>query len=91
MKEVFLEKIDHHQGIIHKITFIYANNPEDRKDLFQDIVYQLWKAYPTFEKRAAFSTWIYKVALNTALLKQSVFYKNRSCKKLHSRKQWLYR
>ena len=69
MKAEFLEKVDQHQGIIHKITFVYTNNPEDRKDLFQDILYQLWKSYPSFENRSAFSTWIYKIALNTALLR----------------------
>jgi RNA polymerase sigma factor (sigma-70 family) len=42
---------------------------EDRKDLFQEIVYQLWKSYPTFQNKAEFSTWMYRVALNTALLR----------------------
>jgi len=68
MKEEFLETINQHQGIIHKVTFVYTNDPEEKKDLFQDIIYQLWKSYPKFENRSMISTWIYRIALNTALL-----------------------
>ena len=69
MKEEFLNMIDNNQGIIHKITSIYGSDKEDRKDLFQDIVLQLWKSYPSFEHRSSVSTWMYRVALNTALLR----------------------
>ena len=70
MKNQFLKDIEINQGIIHKIVSIYENDSEEKKDLFQEILYQLWKAYPKFERRAAFSTWMYKIALNTALLRQ---------------------
>lgn len=70
MKKQFLKDIEQNQGIIHKIVKIYESNTEDKKDLFQEILYQLWKSYPKFEQRAAFSTWMYKIALNTALLRQ---------------------
>jgi RNA polymerase sigma-70 factor (ECF subfamily) len=40
---------------------------EDRNDLFQEIVVQLWKSFPTFQNRSKFSTWMYRVALNTAI------------------------
>lgn len=70
MKNQFLKDIEINQGIIHKIVSIYEDDGEDKKDLFQEILYQLWKAYPKFEHRAAFSTWMYKIALNTALLRQ---------------------
>jgi RNA polymerase sigma factor (sigma-70 family) len=63
----FLELIDRHQGIIHKICRLYRDIKEDREDLFQEIVFQLWKSAPTFENRAKFSTWMYKVALSTAI------------------------
>jgi RNA polymerase sigma-70 factor (ECF subfamily) len=68
MKEKFLNAVDMHQGIIHKIISIYTYNEEDRKDLLQEIMLQLWKSYPGFLEKSAFSTWMYKVALNTALL-----------------------
>ncbi len=70
MQTEFLFNIERNQRIIHKIVSIYENNTEDKKDLFQEIVYQLWKSYPRFERRSAFSTWMYRIALNTALLRQ---------------------
>jgi RNA polymerase sigma factor (sigma-70 family) len=63
----FLQLIDQHQGIIHKICRLYRDSTEDREDLFQDIVYQLWKNAPAFEGRSKFSTWMYRVALSTAI------------------------
>jgi RNA polymerase sigma-70 factor (ECF subfamily) len=68
MKEKFLNLVEMHQGIIHKILSIYTYDTEDKKDLLREIMLQLWKSFPTFLEKAAFSTWMYKVALNTALL-----------------------
>jgi len=68
MKEKFLDLIEIHQGIIHKILSIYTYNEEEKKDLLQEIMLQLWKSYHSFSERSSFSTWMYKVALNTALL-----------------------
>jgi len=67
LEEEFLEQIKRHQNIIHKIGFIYSRSRSDKEDLYQEIVLQLWKSYPTFGKRSAFSTWMYRVALNTAI------------------------
>jgi len=67
IEEKFLEQIKRHQNIIHKICFIYSKNRPDREDLYQEIILQLWKSYPTFGQRSAFSTWMYRVALNTAI------------------------
>jgi len=53
--------------MIHKICHIYRNSAEDREDLFQEVVYQLWKSFPSFRKESKFSTWMYRIALNTAL------------------------
>lgn len=63
----FLQQIEQHQGIIHKICRLYRDTPEDREDLFQEIVFQLWKTVHSFEGRAKFSSWMYKVALSTAM------------------------
>jgi RNA polymerase sigma factor (sigma-70 family) len=63
----FLKLIDRHQAIIHKICRLYRDIKEDQEDLFQEIVYQLWKSVPTFNNRSAFSTWMYRVALSTAI------------------------
>ncbi|MBN1819641.1 MAG: sigma-70 family RNA polymerase sigma factor [Prolixibacteraceae bacterium] len=66
-KKEFSELIKVNQRIIHKITYIYANGPVDREDLFQEICLQLWKSYPNFREESLFSTWMYRVALNTAI------------------------
>ena len=77
MKEEFLKNIEKNQGIIHKIINVYEDDTEDKKDLFQEILYQLWKSYPSFAGRSALSTWIYKIALNTALLRQRKRYSDK--------------
>ena len=66
-KKAFSELIQKNQAIIHKITRIYENGWADREDLFQEICLQLWKSYPNFREEAQFSTWMYRVALNTAI------------------------
>jgi len=65
----FTQIIKNHQGIIFKITTIYTNNREDQKDLYQEIVYQLWKAFDGFKGNSKIGTWMYRVALNTAITK----------------------
>lgn len=68
LEKDFLEKMEEHKGVIFKISKMYMDHDDDRKDLFQEITYQVWKAYPTFEGRSAFSTWLYRIALNTAII-----------------------
>lgn len=63
----FSELIQKNQGIIHKICRIYTTNEEDSQDLFQEIVLQLWKSYKSFKGNSKFTTWMYRVALNTAI------------------------
>ena len=63
----FMDRIRQHQGILHKITAVYAHTAADREDLRQEIILQLWKSYPSFRGQSEFSTWMYRVALNTAL------------------------
>lgn len=64
----FLEKIDRHKGIIFKISKMYMDNRDDQNDLFQEIIYQVWKSFHTFEGKSEFSTWLYRIALNTAII-----------------------
>jgi len=67
IENVFVRRIKTHQGILHKICFVYSTNKPDRQDLYQEIILQLWKSYPSFSGRSEFSTWMYRVALNTAI------------------------
>ncbi len=63
----FLALITKNQAIIHKICRLYRDSREDREDLFQEITYQLWRAVPSFKGEAKVSSWLYRVALNTAI------------------------
>ena len=63
----FTELIDQSRGIIFKVIRLYVRHPEDEKDLYQEIVFQAWKSFPRFEGRSKFSTWLYRVGLNTVL------------------------
>lgn len=67
MEEKFLQIIKENQGIIHKVCNMYCDFDDDRNDLFQEIVAQLWKSFPTFRSESKVSTWMYRVALNTAI------------------------
>ncbi|GGK56214.1 MULTISPECIES: RNA polymerase sigma factor [Flavobacteriaceae] len=66
-KEEFFQNIKENEGIIYKVARLYADSAEDQKDVYQEIVYQLWKSYPSFKKNSKISTWMYRVALNTAI------------------------
>nr|WP_262897307.1 RNA polymerase sigma factor [Chryseobacterium sp. RR2-3-20] len=68
MEKEFLEKINKHKGVIFKISKMYMDNPDDQNDLYQEIIYQAWKSYGEFQNRSEFSTWLYRTALNTAIV-----------------------
>lgn len=63
----FAQVIKENEGLIFKVTTIYTDNEQDQKDLFQDIVYQLWKSYDSFRNESKISTWMYRVGMNTAI------------------------
>ena len=66
-KDKFISVIRENQNLIFKICYSYCTNPENRKDLQQEILIQLWRSFSKFDGRVKISTWIYKVALNTAI------------------------
>jgi len=65
--DAFVALIKEHQGLIYKVTKLYTNSKEDAEDLYQDIVYQLWKSLGTFRNESKISTWIYRIALNASI------------------------
>lgn len=67
MEEEFLQRIQKHKGIVYKICKMYCQNVHEQDDLFQEIMYQVWKSYPTFRGESTFSTWLYRIALNTSI------------------------
>lgn len=67
LQETFIREIQEHSALINKLVFLYADLPEDRRDLHQEILLQAWKSYPGFRRESKFSTWLYRVALNVSL------------------------
>ena len=68
LEKEFLEKLEKHKGVIFKISKMYMDNRDDQNDLYQEIIYQSWKSYRDFQKKSEFSTWLYRTALNTAIV-----------------------
>jgi len=62
-----IQLINQNLAIAHKISRVYFTDPEDREDVVQEMMFQLWKSYKNFDGRSKFSTWMYSVCLNTAL------------------------
>ena len=67
LEHQFVTELESNQNIVHKVCSLYTNNRDAHNDLFQEITIQLWKAYPKFRGDSKFSTWMYRVALNTAI------------------------
>lgn len=63
----FIASLQSNQGIIHKVCIMYCDDVTDREDLFQEIVINAWNGFPRFKQEARFSTWLYQIALNTAI------------------------
>jgi RNA polymerase sigma-70 factor (ECF subfamily) len=66
-KEEFLEILSDYQGILHKVSLIYFKNSTDRRDNFQEIVYQLWKSFPKLKNINSIGSWVYAVSINTSI------------------------
>lgn len=63
----FVALLEEHQNIVHRICRIYTQSEAEHKDLFQEISIQLWRSFDRFEGKSKFSTWMYRVGLNTAI------------------------
>ncbi len=74
MQKAFLKIVDENQGIIYKVCKMYRDSSQDQEDLYQEIVLQLWKSYSKFRNDSKGSTWMYRIALNTAI---ATFRKNK--------------
>ena len=67
-EQAFLQRIEKHKGILYKVSKMYMDTSDDQQDLFQEIICQLWKSYDSFRNESQFSTWMYRVAINTAIV-----------------------
>lgn len=67
MEQEFIKLVNDYRSLIFKVCNLYCSDPESRRDLFQEVVLQLWKSFPGFRKESSNSTWIYRISLNTAI------------------------
>jgi RNA polymerase sigma-70 factor (ECF subfamily) len=67
MEKDFTALLYQNQGIVHKICSLYFNNRVEKEDYKQELIIQLWKAFPSFNSQSKFSTWMYRVCLNAAI------------------------
>lgn len=65
--EPFLALLEAHQKILYKVAFVYCAHPDDRQDLVQEMIIQLWRSFPRYDAHYRFSTWMYRIAVNTAI------------------------
>lgn len=66
-EQAFLELTERYKRMIYKVCYMYASDKEPVSDLFQDVILNLWKAFPSFRGESSEETWIYRVALNTCI------------------------
>lgn len=66
-KGSFIQLMEENRGIIHKISMMYTTSLADKEDLYQEICLQLWRSFRSYRAESKFSTWLYRVALNTAI------------------------
>ncbi|MDP5171055.1 MAG: RNA polymerase sigma factor [Bacteroidia bacterium] len=68
MEEQFLSWIQEHGNRLQRICYFYSWNSEERKDLYQEVLIQIWKSMPRFREESSPGTWMYRIAVNTALM-----------------------
>ena len=66
-EEQFISVIKENEGLIYKVAKLYTSAKEDEQDLYQEIIYQLWKSFNSFRNESKISTWMYRIALNTSI------------------------
>lgn len=67
LQERFVALLDAHRRLLFRVAAVWCRSPEDRRDLIQETAAQLWRAFPRYDERLRFSTWMYRIALNVAI------------------------
>ena len=67
LTEEFVARLEKHQRILFKVAYIYCRDCDDRHDLVQKMLIQVWRSYARFDERVQFSTWMYRIAVNVAI------------------------
>jgi len=78
-KIIFQELIDENKGILFKVAKMYCQDEEDRQDLIQEMMIQIWRSFHTYNKQFKMSTWLYRISLNVAIS----FYRKNTIRNSH--------
>ena len=62
-----LAQLEAHKRILYKVAYTYCRDRDDRQDLVQEMLIQVWRSLPRFDRRVKFSTWMYRIAVNVAI------------------------
>ena len=71
LENTFLKALEQNQEKLLRVCSVYATDPEEKKDLFQEALINIWQAMPSFEKKSSVSTWMFRITLNVCLRLQS--------------------
>ena len=74
LKNSFLKELEKNQEKLLRICSVYASDAEDKKDLFQEVLINIWQSMPSFENKSALSTWMFRITLNVCLRLQSLLF-----------------
>jgi RNA polymerase sigma-70 factor (ECF subfamily) len=89
-QDEFLNLMDLHQGIVIKVCRMYTTTKDDYEDLYQEVIIQSWQSFSRFKGDSKFSTWLYKVSLNTALTRKKKGDPNKNTDEINEEKTSLY-
>lgn len=67
LEQQFIDLVGRHKQIVYKVCFMYGGNDDDINDLYQEVMLNLWKAFPRFRGGSKPSTWVYRIAMNTCI------------------------
>src|SRR6478609_189583 len=78
LENTFLAALEQNQQKLLRVCSVYAEDADDKKDLFQESLINIWQSMPSFEEKSSLSTWMFRITLNVCLRLQSKQEKNRS-------------
>jgi RNA polymerase sigma factor (sigma-70 family) len=78
LENTFVKALEQNQQKLLRVCSVYAEDAEDKKDLFQEAVIKIWQAMPSFREQSSLSTWMFRITLNVCLRLQSTQEKKRS-------------
>ncbi len=92
LENIFLNALEEHQFKLLRICSVYAKDEDDTKDLFQEVLVNIWKSMPSFKENSAIGTWMYRITLNVCLrLKTKEIRKQKKLLRLDSRAINIYK